>query len=471
METVRSLFEEQFDTQVDEHDYPVSFGKIVNSFERSGSVRFPIFCALATLDDDSGSVLVYPDEPQTTEDIRIETEQEFGSSASTTIIGQVNITADEKRASGELELSGNEEAAATMLTLSQEVDSHEAPLLTLQYDIISQTSVESAEDNDNAPMDAMIEEIVEETVSDVEDDNSLTKTETRRKSCEICEKDLSLKYYKTHMQIIHGVGAPVKRNSTDMSSCVICNKTFTTRRGLAMHKQTHMPVEERTMERKHCSICNKFFRIKYYYTHRKVQHGLGKTPIKPGLQCSMCDKVCGNARRLRDHEWCHKPIEERRAYECPTCKKMYATQYDLKKHIRIHTDLRLFVCELCGQQFKTAESLKHHTVIHSDAHPHTCDICGKSFKRITDRNVHVRITHEKVPRYKCDYCDRTFVENGTRLIHHRTHTGEAPYVCHLCGKTSKQRSNLKSHLRHMHKIRNPKLEPCNRINTEVKRSN
>lgn len=36
-------------------------------------------------------------------------------------------------------------------------------------------------------------------------------------------------------------------------------------------------------------------------------------------------------------------------------------------------------------------------------------------------------------------------------MHKRLHTNENPYICHLCGRRTKQASNLRSHYKHFHK--------------------
>lgn len=49
------------------------------------------------------------------------------------------------------------------------------------------------------------------------------------------------------------------------------------------------------------------------------------------------------------------------------------------------------------------------------------------------------------------YCEKDFYDSGTCRSHERTHTGDYPYKCHLCGKAHNHPSNLKSHMRHAHK--------------------
>lgn len=48
-------------------------------------------------------------------------------------------------------------------------------------------------------------------------------------------------------------------------------------------------------------------------------------------------------------------------------------------------------------------------------------------------------------------CHSRFIDSSTLHIHRRNHTGESPFVCHLCGRRTKQAQNLASHYRHIHR--------------------
>nr|XP_027233306.1 longitudinals lacking protein, isoforms A/B/D/L-like isoform X2 [Penaeus vannamei] len=57
----------------------------------------------------------------------------------------------------------------------------------------------------------------------------------------------------------------------------------------------------------------------------------------------------------------------------------------------------------------------------------------------------------------CPICGRVVLFRSEYEKHMRTHTGEKPFVCHLCSYRSAQRSNLNVHLKSVHKLYSPSV--------------
>ncbi|KAH9888192.1 hypothetical protein F4778DRAFT_755366 [Xylariomycetidae sp. FL2044] len=98
----------------------------------------------------------------------------------------------------------------------------------------------------------------------------------------------------------------------------------------------------------------------------------------------------GNTKRVQKHP---------ATFQCNLCPKRFTRAYNLRSHLRTHTDERPFVCTVCGKAFARQHDRKRHEGLHSGEKKFVCkgDLkaggqwgCGRRFARADALGRHFR---------------------------------------------------------------------------------
>ncbi|CAZ81086.1 unnamed protein product [Tuber melanosporum] len=154
-----------------------------------------------------------------------------------------------------------------------------------------------------------------------------------------------------------------------------------------------------------------------------------------GLACPGRPGNAASEKRVQKHP---------ATFQCTLCPKRFTRAYNLRSHLRTHTDERPFVCTICGKAFARQHDRKRHEGLHSGEKKFVCRGnlkpggawgCGRRFARADALGRHFRSEAGRV-------CIRPLLEEETaeRQRNQMLAQGQMldPTLGHLSGPSDQQ---------------------------------
>ncbi|XP_058063722.1 zinc finger protein 420-like [Anopheles bellator] len=115
--------------------------------------------------------------------------------------------------------------------------------------------------------------------------------------------------------------------------------------------------------------------------------------------------------------------KNKQKHQCPHCSVTYPNTSKLKIHIRTHNRKKPFICKVCSKAFHTANILRYHIQIHKDQHK--CPHCPRKFPLQYQLKNHIR-THTDEKPFTCKVCSKAFHSAKSLCGHMKIHKPPAP---------------------------------------------
>ncbi|XP_062338092.1 zinc finger and BTB domain-containing protein 41 [Osmerus eperlanus] len=246
--------------------------------------------------------------------------------------------------------------------------------------------------------------------------------------------------------------------------CPKCDKTFDRIGKYESHTRVH--TGEKPFQ---CDVCLQCYSTKSNLTVHKKKHDNDAPFQRKEHKCPFCSKLHASRKTLSKHVRRFHPdhiqefiiMRKRKSegWKCDICHKSFTRRPHLEEHMILHSQDRPFKCSFCDDYFKSRFArLKHQEKYHLGPFP--CDICGRQFNDTGNRKRHIECTHGGKRKWTCFICGKSVRERTTLREHLRIHSGEKPHLCSICGQSFRHGSSYRLHLRVHHDDKRYECDEC-----------
>ncbi|XP_034411484.1 zinc finger and BTB domain-containing protein 41 isoform X2 [Cyclopterus lumpus] len=256
----------------------------------------------------------------------------------------------------------------------------------------------------------------------------------------------------------------IQTSSKKILKCPKCDKTFDRAGKYESHTRVH--TGEKPFQ---CDVCLQRYSTKSNLTVHKKKHASDAPFQKKEHKCPFCNKLHASKKTLAKHvrrfhpdhiqEFLTKRKRKSEGWKCAICLKTFTRRPHLQEHMILHTQDRPFKCSFCDEYFKSRFArLKHQEKYHLGPFP--CEICGRQFNDTGNRKRHIECTHGGKRKWTCFVCGKSVRERTTLREHLRIHSGEKPHLCSICGQSFRHGSSYRLHLRVHHDDKRYECDEC-----------
>lgn len=248
-----------------------------------------------------------------------------------------------------------------------------------------------------------------------------------------------------------------------------CGEQFDDLAEYEKHQYKHNPAGEHL-----CSMCGKGFESAEILSGHMLLHSVSGMLVN----CPFCDTLVKRNGLTQHIKYGHNNIKP----QCNICTKTFANPNNLKRHMMIHSGVRLFECDICFKRFHQKITMQTHRLTHInnqlscshcvttfetkealDEHKESSE-CSKSralkVKQELMKTLKQEITTNlgKLLGYACSLCKKMFsLESALETHVESTHMIDpSELLCSECGEVLPSKFEMQNHILTHNKIAKPK---------------